>query len=289
MPTVPANGITIDYETYGDPSDPALLLIHGLGAQRTDWRQSAIDRFVDQGLFVVTFDNRDQGGSTWFDDAGLPDLMAMLFGEGATPAYLLADMAADAAGLLDALELDRVHVLGVSMGGMISQQFVIDFPERVATLTSIMSTPSTSVGPPTEEAQAALLAPPAEGRAAVIEQSIEVSRIIGSPGFAFDEDDARARAAIHYDRGHHPDGTQRQLAAILCSPDRTEGLGKVAVPTLVLHGEADPLITLPGGEATAAAIPNAELWVVPGMGHDLPEPVVEELVVRHQALIGQLG
>ncbi len=289
MPTVSANGITIDYETYGDPTDPALLLIHGLGAQRTDWRQSAIDRFVDNGFFVVTFDNRDQGGSTWFDDDGLPDLMAMLFGEGATPAYLLSDMAADAAALLDSLGLDKVHVLGVSMGGMISQQFVIDFPERVATLTSIMSTPSTSVGPPTEEAQAALLAPPAEGREAVIDQSVAVSRIIGSPGFPFDEQDARERAAVHFDRGHHPDGTQRQLAAILCSPDRTEALGSVAVPTLVLHGEADPLITLPGGEATAAAIPGSELWIVPGMGHDIPEPVLEELVVRHRALVDQLG
>ena len=287
MPTVTSNGITIDYETYGDPSDPALLMIHGLGAQRTDWKPSAIDRFVAEGLYVVTFDNRDQGGSTWFDEAGEPDLVALLFGTGGEPTYLLSDMAADAAGLLDALGIAEAHVLGVSMGGMIAQQFAIDHPTKTRTLTSIMSTPSTAVGAPTEEAQTALLQPPAEGREAVIDQSIEVSRIIGSPGFVFDEADARERAAIHYDRGNHPVGTQRQLAAILCSPDRSVGLAGVVVPSLVVHGESDPLVTLPGGLATAEALANSELWTVPGMGHDLPDPVLDELLVRHRALVAR--
>ena len=286
MPRTSANGIDVTYETRGDPASPTLLAIHGLGAQMTDWPPGFLDGFVDQGFHVVTFDNRDQGKSTWLDDAGTPDLGALL-GDPTVPVpYRIADMAADAAGLLDALGIDRAHILGVSMGGMIAQQFVIDHPQRSATLTSIMSTPSPAVGAPTPEASAALLVPPAEGRDAAIEQSVAGSRIIGSPGFPFDEAGHRERAAVHYDRGYHPEGTARQLAAILASPDRTEGLREVGIPTLVVHGAEDPLVTLPGGEATAAAVPGAELWVVEGMGHDLPAAVLPELAARQGRLRG---
>ena len=286
MPRTSANGIDVTYETRGDPASPALLAIHGLGAQMTDWPPGFLDGFVAQGFHVVTFDNRDQGESTWLDDAGTPDLGALL-GDPTVPVpYRIADMAADAAGLLDALGIDRAHILGVSMGGMIAQQFVIDHPRRSVTLTSIMSTPSPSVGSPTPEASAALLVPPAEGREAAIEQSVAGSRIIGSPGFPFDEAGHRERAALHYDRGYHPEGTARQLAAILASPDRTGGLREVGVPTLVVHGAEDPLVTLPGGEATAAAVPGAELWVVEGMGHDLPAAVLPELAARQGRLLG---
>lgn len=286
MPRTAANGIDVTYETRGDPASPTLLAIHGLGAQMTDWPPGFLDGFVAQGFHVVTFDNRDQGESTWLDDAGTPDLGALL-GDPTVPVpYRIADMAADAAGLLDALGIDRAHVLGVSMGGMIAQQFVIDHPQRSVTLTSIMSTPSPAVGSPTPEASAALLVPPAEGRDAAIEQSVAGSRIIGSPGFPFDEAGHRERAAVHYDRGYHPEGTARQLAAILASPDRTGGLREVGVPTLVVHGAEDPLVTLPGGEATAAAVPGAELWVVEGMGHDLPAAVLPELAARQGRLLG---
>jgi len=280
VPRTAANGIELTYEALGDPSAPTLLAIHGLGAQMTDWRPGVLDGFVAQGYHVVTWDNRDQGGSTWFDDAGQPDLGALLHDPSVPVPYLVADMAADAVGLLDALGIDRAHVLGVSMGGMIAQQFVIDHPDRSISLTSIMSTPNTRVGTPTPEASAALLAPPAVGRDAVIEQSVAGSRVISSPGFPFDEAGLRQRAAVHYDRGHHPEGTARQLAAILASPDRTDGLRGVTVPTLVVHGAADPLVTLPGGEATAAAVPGAEFWVVDGMGHDLPAEILEELATR---------
>ena len=280
MPTTSANGIDITYETYGDPSAPTLLTIHGLGAQLTDWSDAFVRALVDQGFHVVAFDNRDQGRSTWFDDAGEPDLATLLTDASAPVPYLISDLAADAAGLLDALGIARVHLLGVSMGGMIAQQFAIDYPERTISLTSIMSTPNPGAGPPTPEAAAALLVPPAEGRDAVIEQSIAGARIISSPGFPFDEAGYRQRAAVHYDRGNHPVGTARQLAATLASPDRTDGLGHVTVPTLVVHGDADPLVTLPGGQATAAAVPGAELWVIPGMGHDLPEAIVPELAAR---------
>jgi pimeloyl-ACP methyl ester carboxylesterase len=286
VPRTPANGLELTYETHGDPSAPTLLTIHGLGAQMTDWPPGFVDGFVDQGYHVVSFDNRDAGESTWLDEAGTPDLGALLTDPGVPVPYLLADMAADAVGLLDALGIERAHVLGVSMGGMIAQQLVIDFPRRALSLTSIMSTPSPRVGGPTAEASAALLAPPAEGREAVIEQSVAGSRVIASPGFPFDEDGVRARAIRHYDRGDHPAGTARQLAAVLASPDRAPGLAGVAVPTLVVHGADDPLVTLPGGRATADAVPGAQLWVVEGMGHDLPAAVLPELAARQGALLG---
>ena len=285
MPTTAANGIALTYETLGDPSAPALLAIHGLGAQVTDWRPGFLEGFVDQGYHVVTFDNRDQGESTWLDGAGTPDLGALLSDPTVPVPYLIADMAADAAGLLDALGIARAHVLGVSMGGMIAQQFVIDHPERSATLTSIMSTPSPRIGTPTPEASAALLVAPAEGREAAIEQSVAGSRVVASPGFPFDEAGLRERAARHFDRGYHPAGMARQLAAVLASPDRTGGLRGVNLPTLVVHGADDPLVTLPGGQATAAAVPGAELWVVEGMGHDIPAEILPELAARQGKLL----
>jgi len=289
LPTTTANGIEIAYATYGDPSSPPLLAVHGLGAQMTDFPPAFIDGLVESGFFLITFDNRDQGESTWMDEAGQPDLAALM-GDPDTPVpYLLADMAADAAGLLDALGIEDAHVLGVSMGGMIAQQFTIDYPNRVRSLTSIMSTPGPTTGPPTSEALSALLVAPVTERDAAIEQSLAGSRVIASPGFPFDEVGMRARAEVHFDRGHHPAGTARQLAAVLASPDRTDALAGVTVPTLVVHGAADPLVTLPGGEATAAAVPGAELWVVEGMGHDLPQAVLPELCARQGALLARVG
>jgi pimeloyl-ACP methyl ester carboxylesterase len=289
LPIAATNGIKIAYATHGEPSAPPLLVIHGLGAQMIDFPPGLVDGLVGAGFHVITFDNRDQGESTWFDDAGQPDIAALL-GDPLTPVpYLLADMAADAAGLLDALGFDSAHILGVSMGGMIAQQFAIDYPDQVRTLTSIMSTPGPTIGPPTPEAVAALLVAPVTERDAAIEQSLAGSRVIASPGFPFDEAGMRTRAEIHFDRGHHPVGTARQLAAVLASPDRTEALGQVTAPTLVVHGAADPLVTLPGGEATAAAIPGAELWVVEGMGHDLPAAVIPELCTRQGTLLTRIS
>ncbi len=289
MPITKANGIELTYDTFGDPEAPPLLCIHGLGAQMTDWPPGFTRGLVDEGYHVICFDNRDQGRSTWMDDAGEPDVAALLVDPSVPVPYLLADMADDAAGLLDALGIERAHVIGVSMGGMVAQQLAIDHPGRVATLTSMMSTPGPSVGEPTPEALDALLVPPAEGRDQAIEQSVATSRAISSPGFPFDEAEVRRRATVHFDRGNHPVGTVRQLAAILASPDRTAGLHGVEVPTLVVHGAADPLVTLPGGQATAAAIPGAELWVVEGMGHDLPIAVLPELFVRQGALTATVG
>ena len=286
MPTIASNGIILAYETLGDPEGTPLLLIHGLGAQMTDWPDYAVTGLVDAGFRVVMFDNRDVGESTWLDTFGEPDVAGLLFGTGGSAPYVLSDMAADAAGLLEALGIESAHVLGVSMGGMIAQQFAIDFPDRTRSLTSIMSTPDPSVSPPADAAIGALMAPAVSEREAAIEQSIATTRIIASPGFPFDEAGIRARAEVHFDRGHHPQGAVRQLAAILVSPDRRPGHSQLTMPVLVVHGDGDILVTPPGGAATADAVAHAEYWVIEGMGHDIPVEVSAELVTRVATLAG---
>lgn len=287
MATVSSNGIELDYEITGSDDGIPLLCFHGLGAQRTDWHPSWLADLAAPGFKVITFDNRDQGGSTWFTEHGVPDLMALLFGTAEVEVpYLIPDMAADGAGLLDVLGIEAAHIFGVSMGGMIAQQFAIDFPERTLSLTSIMSTPTPAIGSPRPDAAEALLVAAPEDRDGAIEASIRTSRIIASPGFPFDEPTIRELAGVHFDRGNNPEGTMRQLAAITASPDRRPGLATVVAPTLVVHGVEDPLVTLPGGEATAAAIPGATLWTIPGMGHDLPAAIRPELVTRVAALAG---
>lgn len=277
MPSAAANGITIEYETTGDPSAPPMLLIMGLGGQLTAWDDRFVEKLAARGFYVIRYDNRDVGKSTWFDDAGPPDVAAALTGT-ATPAYVLDDMAADAAGLLDHLGIDSAHIVGVSMGGMIAQAVAIAYPERTRTLTSIMSTTGDpTVGQPHPEALATLMMPVPPDRATMIEQSVTSWRTIGSPGFPFDEAEVRQRSGAAYDRGFHPYGTGRQLIAIVSSPDRTPGLTTLAVPTLVIHGADDPLVDPSGGTATAAAVPGARLKVIPGMGHDLPKELFDDI------------
>jgi pimeloyl-ACP methyl ester carboxylesterase len=278
MTSATANGISIEYETFGDPGAPPVLLIMGLGCQLTAWDPDFCRALAAAGFFVIRYDNRDVGLSTWFDDAGDPDVGALLAGTASSP-YAIADLAADAAGLLDALGITSAHIVGVSMGGMIAQTFAIDFPERTRTLVSIMSTTGDpTVGQPHPDALATLMVPPATSREEAIEQSVATWRVIGSTGFPFDEDRVREQAATDYERGFHPAGTARQLAAIITQPDRTKELSVLDVPALVIHGEADPLVDPSGGQATAAAIPGATLDLVPGMGHDLPPERTDQLV-----------
>ena len=280
MPSTAANDITIEYETAGDPGHPVLLLIMGLGGQLIAWDDEFVAALVAKGFYVVRFDNRDVGLSTWFDEAGTPDLVAAFTGE-VQAAYLLSDMAGDAAGLLDALGIESAHVLGVSMGGMIAQSLAIGHPTRVRTMISIMSTTGDrSVGQPSPEAIGALLVPPPADRDAAIDMSVKTWQVIGSPGFPFHEDRIRAGAAAAYDRAIHPAGVARQLVAILSSPDRTPALRGLDVPTLVVHGESDALVNPTGGKATADAVPGATLWTIPGMGHDLPIELFEEVADR---------
>ncbi|MEU6725735.1 alpha/beta fold hydrolase [Nonomuraea wenchangensis] len=270
---VAANGIDIAYESFGAPGGRPLLLIMGLGAQLIHWDEGLCELLAEQGHHVVRFDNRDAGLSTHFGEAGVP-------GPGTAPPYLLDDMADDTAGLMDALGWPQAHIVGASMGGMIAQTLAIRHPERVLTLTSIMSTPGPEVAPPTAEAAAILMARPPADRDGVLEQAVRTWSVIGSPGYELDHERITTLAGLAYDRCFDPAGTGRQLAAIMASGSRVEALGRLDVPTLVVHGEADQLVPLAGGQATAAAIPGARLVTYPGMGHDLPRALWPDLVAE---------
>ena len=283
MPNVTANGITIEYEEFGDRNGRPLLLIMGLGAQMILWPEELCERFAARGYRVIRFDNRDVGKSTWFDHLGSPDVMgvitATLARQPVTAPYLLRDMAADAVGLLDALHIDRADIVGASMGGMIAQTLAIESAPRVRTFTSIMSSTGSLDQPPgNPEVLAVMMAPPPTTRADSIERAVTVFRTISSPGFPFDEQLIRQRAERAYDRGFNPAGTLRQLVAVLASGDRTEALRSVQVPALVIHGKSDPLVPFAAGQATAAAVPGAEMLAIDGMGHDMPRALWPQLV-----------
>lgn len=282
MPRVRANGIEIEYEEFGERTHPTMLLIMGLGAQMILWREDFCRLLVDRGFHVVRFDNRDVGGSTHLDHLGVPNVMAAMSaaatGQKIDAPYLLRDMAADAVGLLDALGIERAHIVGASMGGMIAQTLAIEYPERVASLTSIMSTTGEpGLPPPQPQAMAVLLAPQPTNRAEAIERGVNVFRTIGSPKY-FDEEEVRELAGKAFDRGFSPAGVVRQLVAILASGSRKEALSRVRVPSLVIHGRIDPLVPFPAGEATARAIPGAELLAFEDMGHDMPRPLWPAMV-----------
>ena len=293
MPIAPANGIELYYEAFGDPDDEPLLLVNGLGSQCISYEVDFCNAFVDRGFFVIRFDNRDVGLSTKIESDDLPigDAIAKAMARepGVEAPYHLSDMAADAAGLLDHLGIERAHIVGMSMGGMIVQQVAIDHPHRVLTMTSVMSMPGDpDVGTPTPEAAATLLAPPANDRDEYIEHSIEQWRILAGPVY-FDEDRFRDRAARAYDRMYYPVGVGRQLLGIMTSGSRTEQLRHVDIPTLVIHGAIDPLVTLSGGERTAEVIPNAELLVFDDMGHDLPPALWPQYVEAITNLAAKVG
>ncbi len=279
MPRARSNHIEIEYDTFGADSDPAFLLIMGFTMQKQAWNNGFCGLLAARGYRVVRFDNRDVGGSTRIAATAFPNIPAIMAGDHSTVSYGLDDMARDAVGLLDALGIDRAHVVGASMGGMIAQLVATEFASRVRTLTSIMSTTGDrSVGHPTPEAVSVLFNPPPIDRAGYIDRAVEVARIIGSRSLPTEESVVRARAAEAFDRGFYPVGGARQFAAILSSPDRTESLRKVRAPTLVLHGTEDPLIAPDGGEATARAIPGARYVPIEKMGHDMPEPLWPHLV-----------
>lgn len=276
--TVGSNGIEIAYETFGAPGDRPLLLVMGLGAQMIAWHPELCAALAAENFFVVRYDNRDVGLSTHLHDAPPPNLGAARNGDVSSASYRLEDMADDAVGLLEALGLHQAHVVGASLGGMITQTMAIMHPERVRSLTSLMSTPWIGIGSPTPAAQAALFAPPPSSREEMVERTVAIRKIIGSPDYPMDEAWVRELAGQSYDRSFDPAGVNRQLLAIYASGDRTAALARVRAPALVVHGEADPLIPLPAGQATAAALPNAELLVLPGVGHDLPRGIWPTLV-----------
>ena len=289
MSNAQSNGIQIEYDTFGDSASPALLLIAGNGAQTLFWNEDFCGILAASGLFVIRFDNRDSGLSTKFDEAGTPDIVAeiqaAMAGKPMTSAYTLEDMADDAVGLLDALGIDRAHICGASMGGMIAQVVAYRHPSRVLSLTSIMSNtgnPETAQGKP--EAIASVVAPAPEEREANIEHNMKVWRKIWSPGFPFEEERARVFLEESYDRSFCPQGMARQNLAVLARGDRRAALATISAPTLVIHGSADPLIPLAAGQEAARVIPAADLMIIDGMGHDMPTGVwaqIASAISRH--------
>jgi pimeloyl-ACP methyl ester carboxylesterase len=269
---VGCGGIELEYETTGDPANPAMVLVMGYTAQLTAWGDGFCRLLADEGFHVVRFDNRDCGLSTHLE--GTPDIGAILTGDHASAVYSLDHMADDVAGLLDALGIGAAHVVGVSMGGMIAQLVAIRHPQRTLSLCSIMSTTGApGVGKMSPEGLAVMLVDPPANRDGAAENAVAQSRV-STPNH-LDEDRMRREAAAAYDRAHDPTGAGagagRQLAAIAVSGDRTEALAGVTAPTLVIHGSIDPLIAPSGGAATAAAVPGADLWIIDGLGHYLPE------------------
>jgi pimeloyl-ACP methyl ester carboxylesterase len=267
----PVNGIELAYQEMGDPDGEPLLLVMGLATQMIAWDEGFCSLLAERGLRVVRFDNRDIGHSTKIESAGVPSRLDMMTGRCASAPYLLGDMARDTAGLIEHLGVDSAHLVGASMGGMIAQTTAIEHPERVRSLVSIMSTTGNRwTGLPSFKAYGVLFGSPPIGRDQVIRRAIRTFKVIGSPGYPFEEERIRDLAARSYDRGHSAAGVARQLHAITASGDRTKALAGVRAPTTVIHGTSDPLIRPSGGRATAKAIPAARLRLIDGMGHDLP-------------------
>jgi proline iminopeptidase len=285
MPTLTANGIRIAFDTAGDPKDVPVLLVHGVGMQLTAWPDEFIEGLVELGFYVIRFDNRDCGLSTKFERAGMPNLgLAWLkarVGWPLRPPYTLADMADDALGVLSALGVARAHVVGVSMGGMIAQILAARHPERILSLTSIMSSSGRRglPGPARAVRQAwGRSQPAASGSDALAEQMVRQLQAVGSPAYPTPEKQLRRRVARSLRRNSCPEGAARQMLAVAASGDRSALLGTIAEPTLVIHGAADPLVPLACGVDTAARVPGARLEVIEGMGHDLPAQLLERII-----------
>jgi pimeloyl-ACP methyl ester carboxylesterase len=281
--------IRLAYQTFGQARRPALLLIMGLGTQMVAWDEDFCRLLAGSGFFVIRFDNRDIGRSTHLADAPVPDLDELVrsleAGQPVAVPYSLRDMAQDAAGLLDALDIPAAHVAGVSMGAMIGQEMAIHLPQKMLSLTSIMSsTGAPDLPPPTPEALAVLMEPFPTKREGYVKAFIEAYKVLSGPQYPMNVARARTWAEAHFRRGLNPNGVARQMAAITAAGDRTAALAHVKVPTLVLHGSVDPLLPPACGQATARAIPGARLEILDGMGHVIPEalwPRIVALIAGH--------
>jgi pimeloyl-ACP methyl ester carboxylesterase len=284
-------GITLCYERFGDPADPPILLIMGLGTQMIAWHDDFCEELVERGFHVVRFDNRDVGRSTHMDFPP-PSVGQLVRRRFRREQYTLSDMAEDAAGLIRELDLGSVHVVGASLGGMIGQVLAAEHPKLVRSLTSLMSsTGSRFHGQPHVSVYRYFLRPPPRDREGYIDRAAEVFGMIGSTGFDRDEAYIRERAARSYDRGYSVAGGGRQLGATLATGNRTGLLRQIKAPTLVIHGTVDKLIRPSGGRATAKAIPGARLMLIEGMGHDLPRGawprIIDAIAVHARAAEGR--
>ncbi len=275
MAKIESNGLQLEIETFGDASNPPILLIIGLSCQLIHWHFAFCRKLADQGYYVIRFDNRDTGLSTKFHSAGVPDLQeiltAMMLGLNPDIAYSLDDMARDTVGILDALAIDKAHVCGMSMGGMIAQCVAVHFPDRLLSLTSIYSTTGNpALPPPKPEAMEIVYKQPPPEKNAYIRHMVEVNRVLTGKGAPYDEKYNMSMAEEAFDRSYYPEGVARQVAAIMTQKNRKEKLAALNVPTLIIHGDDDPLVDLACGKDTAEAISGSKMIVMEGMGHDLP-------------------
>jgi pimeloyl-ACP methyl ester carboxylesterase len=270
---VVSTGIELEYDVFGEPEAPTVVLVMGFSMQMIAWDPRFCESLAARGFRVVRFDNRDIGKSTKLAHAGFPDFARAMMGDRSAAPYSIEDMADDLGAFIVALGVPAAHVVGLSMGGFIVQETAIRHPGRLLSLASIMSsTGDRRVGKATPEAMAVLFAPPPSDREGAVDHAVTAWRVIGSLVEA-DDERVRRRAGEAWDRDHDPAGVARQAVAIVTQRDRTADLARVRVPAVVIHGASDRLIDVSGGEATARAIPNARLVVVPGMGHDLPPAV----------------
>lgn len=283
MSTLQSNGLFLEYDTFGARSDPAVILIAGLGFQLIDWPVTFCERLAANGFFVIRFDNRDIGLSQKLEEELVPDLVALgdkiSAGVALDLPYNLTDMMEDVVGVLDALSIDAVHLIGMSMGGMIAQLIAIHYPERLRSLTSIMSSSGSSDLPPPNAAATTILmsASASEDLSDVVAFGLNVNDVIGSPGFKWNRDDLTEHIRSCVERCYYPAGYVRQYAAVLGSPSRACSLPNITAPTLVIHGTEDLLVLSEAGEETARLIPNARLELVEGMGHDLSPDLCDHL------------
>lgn len=283
MARIDANGISLEYEVHGPDRAPPMLLVMGLGAQLTMWPLPFVEALVRRGYRVIRFDNRDVGLSDKMEAAGTPNLYALvlarMFGMRPRIPYTMADLARDAAALLDALGIDRAHIVGASMGGMIAQHFAAMFPERTLSLASIMSTTGNPALPfPTRDALGILIRRPrTDDIEAIVAHGIRTAKVIGSPGYPVDDAALAVRVRDLVSRMHYPPGITRQLAAILMDGDRRRLLHTITAPTVVIHGAADPLVPAAGGRDTAANIAGARYVEFAGMGHNMPLELIPQI------------
>jgi pimeloyl-ACP methyl ester carboxylesterase len=289
--TVRANGIDLHYDTFGDADAPPMVLIMGLASQMIAWDEAFCGALAARGFRVIRFDNRDVGLSSRLDHLGVPNvamlMLGRLAGQPAQAAYTLSDMARDTVGLLDALSIDTAHVVGASMGGAIAQTMAIEQPQRLRSLCSIMATSGDpSLPPPTPEALQLLMTPTPTDEAGYSRRYLQIMRVLRGPGFPLDEARDAERAAQNFARGVYPPGVARQLVAILASGSRKAALARVRVPTLVIHGDADPLVRVECGIDVADTVPGAERLIIEGMGHALPItmwPPIIDAIATHAA------
>ena len=283
MPRAKAKGIELEFDSFGQEHHEPLLLIMGLGGQMLLWNEEFCEMLAERKHFVIRFDNRDVGLSTWCDDMGTPDLISLFAGLGNGPPpqapYSLDDMADDAIAVLDTIGVERAHICGASMGGMIAQATAIRHTDRIKSMTSIMSTTGNpALPPPSPAAVQVLTTPVPPDREAAIQKSIEAERVIGSPGYPVDPEVTREMAGLLHDRAFHPEGTARQMAAIAAHGNRRPSLEKLDIPALVVHGKADALVPVEGGVDTHEALTNSKLVLIEGMGHNMPRELWPELV-----------